>query len=141
MKQGFVEKFKREQAASAGIQDRYGRAITAGCEIDIGAARGTGNVFVQTITPSMDPRHPAGMVRITAVTQYAFLLPAGQPIPEFLRVRTPEELVAAGVLQERPDLTEAGEGQVAIPEEEAPTAADGADTPDTPGPRLIHALD
>lgn len=94
------------------ILDRYGRPITAGCEIALlQPTMVTLVVRRLTTAVSVDPRAqplPPGMLRVECTAQMVFLAPKDRPQGEFLLARVPEELIAAGVLRERPE----GEAQI-----------------------------
>lgn len=124
-----------QQQANPVVRDRYGRELQAGDEIDI-EHRPTGGILIESITPSMHPNHPPGTVLVRAVASYQFAVNR-QPQPQFLLVRSREELIAAGVLRET-TAEEAGPGQVAVPveqEEERPVA------PPVTGPKLVALTD
>ena len=131
------------------ILDRYGRPITAGCEMTF-MQPATASVLVQSIAPAvqLDPRQqpfPPGMVKIVGVMHFSFLAPKGVPQREFVLARTVDELIAAGMLRERPEGVEEGESAVKVPQAEPSDVTDPvAEAPikrDAFGPKLIVPAD
>ena len=101
---GHFERMKRQASfgpigVPLSIQDRYGREITEGCEIAMDPPM-FGGLVVSSLTPVMDPKVPPGTVRVRGFVHYDFYATKGAN-PACLRLRTIDELVAAGVIQRK----------------------------------------
>lgn len=114
------------------IRDGRGRVLQVGDEIIVSNAATIG-LIVQAIEPILDPRFPAGHVRVTVSTVQDLVLPAGQVVPNLLRIRTREELQQ--IVQERKD----ADGNQREAEGEAPTTeTEATGAPTAPArPRLV----
>ncbi len=116
------------QAAEAGtlsLFDRYGRRITVGAEV-MWMTPQTTSFIVETISPVMDPRAPAGLIEVRLFLRVGMhVANTHQPMTDLLLVRSQQE-TGIGV----PKVEEPAEPSADGPEDPAGIA------PPESGPRV-----
>jgi hypothetical protein len=85
-----------------GTRDARGRVLEEGDEIIVSVA---GPIYyrVASITPALDPGLPADMLTLVIRADIKFLAQRGKVNPEFIRVRTAEEMRAWVAAQQPQD--------------------------------------